>query len=72
MSERACNYCTSKELRAITEAQGRVYHVVHEPGIIRARVFSLPPDVDFSKLTHRQKREFHLVSFMELPETCKC
>ena len=72
MHKRVCNRCLLNELEAQSEAMGRVCYVERSTGIIKAHVYDLPVNVDFKTLTHRQKRELHLASFMELPETCAC
>lgn len=68
-----CNHCTLKQITKQVKAAGKeIYLDHHKEGILRVWIYALPPNANFAKMTHRERRENFVAALMELSETCAC
>jgi hypothetical protein len=73
MSERTpCNFCTLQQIREHLAAKGSTAHIEKSDGVFTAFVYELKAGVDFTKLTHKERRDVFVAGFVELPESCAC
>lgn len=70
MSDSPCNYCELRRFKRESRKAGHRLTVIKEEGW--PTVYVHPSEVDIAKLTHKQKKPYFRMSFMELPDHCCC
>lgn len=70
-----CNYCSLKRIRAHAKDAGQKVTIIRASFHTWTQgqdVYVHPPEVDFDKLTHKERQQYHRSWFAELTEECCC
>jgi hypothetical protein len=73
MSDRACNYCCFKSVKANAKRAGMKVATSPHTGVLGGvDVYRLPPSVRLTELGKQERAKYFVAWYMELTDHCCC